>query len=161
MNRRVLSSTRWLVTMSLLLLAMISFACESPIVSDGIRAYLGVVPAEIARASLTQHVSPARDAHGRPIAPGEEHHFVIALFDNATGARIENAEVSATLFAPGKYKIGKRLEPMRINDTVTYGAAFDVAAGVEHHFDVDIRVPSREKSVSISFRYRDPHGSAP
>ena len=86
---------------------------------------------------------------------------MIALFDSATGTRIENAEVSATLIAHGKYTSGKRLEQMRINDTVTYGAVFNVSVGAEHHFDVEIRIPGRERPIAVSFRYQDPHGSAP
>ena len=160
MNFALSHTARALALFGLMGVALATAGVRS-VEADGVTVYLGVVPAEIARASLTPHVGPARDAHGRPVGSGEAHHFVIALFDSATDARIENAEVTATLTARGQHASGQRLEPMRINDTVTYGAVFDVAAGIEHRLDVEIRIPGRERAVAASFRYRDPEGSTP
>lgn len=150
-------NARWLVFFSLLW-AGTAISGDFSADVDGVTAYLGVVPAEIARASNTPHVGPERDAHGRVISSGASHHVVIALFDSATGVRIENAEVSATLVARGKYQTSKHLDPMRINDTVSYGNVFDLSGGDEYRVDVEIRLPERDRPVKVSFRYRDPRG---
>ena len=150
-------NTRWLMFFGLLW-AGIATSGEFSAQVDGVTAYLGVVPAEIARASDTPHVGPERDAHGRLISSGASHHVVIALFDSATGVRIENAEVSATLVAPGKSQSGKHLDPMRINDTLSYGNVFDLSGGDEYRIEVEIRLAGRDRPVKVSFRYRDPHG---
>lgn len=127
---------------------------------DGITVYLGVVPAEVARASLSPHIKlVANDVHGRLIASTETHHFVVAIFESATGKRIEDAEVTANLIAIAKHQQAKRLEPMRINDTISYGNAFEVSAGENQRFDVEIRLAGRKRPITVSFNYRDPHGS--
>ena len=149
-------NARWLVFFGLLW-AGIATSGEFSADVDGVTAYLGVVPAEIARASDTPHVGPERDAHGRLISSGASH-VVIALFDSATGVRIENAEVSATIVARGKYQSSKHLDPMRINDTVSYGNVFDLSGGDEYRIDVEIRLAGRDRPVNVSFRYRDPRG---
>lgn len=154
---KILNTARWLIMLSLLW-AVTATADELTATADGVTAYLGVVPAQIARASLTPHVGPERDAHGRLIA-SDSHHVVIALFNSATGARIENAEVSARLVAPDKYTSSKRLEPMRINDTVTYGNTFDLSGADEYRFHVEVRLVSRDEPVKFVFRYRSPQGS--
>lgn len=153
----MLSAARWFAVVSLLWVAT-AIGDELSATADGVTAYLGVVPAQIARASLTPHVGPERDAHGRLIA-SDSHHVVIALFNNTTGARIENAQVSATLVAPDKYTSSKRLEPMRINDTVTYGNTFDLSGADEYRFHVEVRLVSRDEPVKFVFRYRSPQGS--
>lgn len=154
MNVAVLRAARWLALFGLLWTAT-AVADEFSATADGVTAYLGVVSAQIARESLTPHVGPERDAHGRLIA-SDSHHVVIALFNSATGARIENAEVSARLVAPDKYTSSKRLEPMRINDTVSYGNTFDLSGADEYRFHVEIRLVSRDEPVKFVFRYRSP-----
>ena len=90
-----------------------------------------------------------------------EHHLVVALFDIASGRRIDDAIVSATVISHGKSQKGKPLEPMRINDTVSYGNAFVLSEGAEYRIDVEIRLAGQTQPLKTSFPYRDPHQSAP
>jgi hypothetical protein len=53
---------------------------------------------------------------------------VAAVFDAATGERVEDAVVEARVAEPGLAGITRRLEPMLIADTVTYGNYFQLLA---------------------------------
>ena len=82
-------------------------------------------------------------------------YIVIAIFDTATGARIENAEVTATVSGLGHVG-GRRLElePMTIAGTVTYGQFVTLPGEDIYDVAVDIRVPDRSSPVRADFTYQ-------
>jgi hypothetical protein len=64
---------------------------------------------------------------GTPHGP-HEHHLVVAVFDSASNARIEDATVTTKVSGFGLSGPEKTLEPMKIADSVTYGAYFSLTA---------------------------------
>jgi hypothetical protein len=89
----------------------------------GVTVYLGVVPAEIVKGlpSTTE-----RPMHGRTPKGPHEYHVVAAVFDAASGARVSDAVVTAELSGLGLAGAKKKLEPMQISGTTTYGGFFDL-----------------------------------
>jgi hypothetical protein len=118
---------------------------------DGLGVYLGVLPAAIVRAQ------PDAAMHGGAPSGAHDYHIIIALFDAATGARIENAEVTATVSGLGHVG-GRRLdlEPMTIAGTVTYGQFVPLPGEDIYDIAVDISVPGRDSPVRADFSYRHP-----
>ena len=88
---------------------------------DGLAVYLGVVPAQIVRGHPTGHTETGMHG-GPPQHDPDTYHVVVALFDEASGTRIEDADVSAAVSGLGHVGTRRiRLEPMSIAATVTYG----------------------------------------
>lgn len=81
-----------------------------------------------------------------------EQHVVVAIFDTASGERVEDASVVVTVSGLGH--VGHRriaLEPMAIAGTVTYGAFVDLPGRDRYQLEVDIEVPGRTDTVRVVF----------
>jgi hypothetical protein len=120
-------------------------------IAGGLTAYLGVVPAEIVKghpsshSEGTMHDGVPRGAH--------EYHFVVALFDTASGARIFDASVKARISGLGLSGSEKVLEPMAIADTTTYGGFFELPGADLYTVRVTIKRPSSQELIVLEFRY--------
>lgn len=128
-----------------------ALAAETVRTVGGLAIYLGVVPAEILQGHPREH--PEKKMHRRvPSDARRQRHVVIAIFDAATGARVENAVVSAKVGEPGLAKVEKRLEPMPIAGAASYGNFFSMPDGT---YEIDVRVmqPSTGKVVDTRFTY--------
>ena len=122
----------------------------------GVLGYLGILPAEI----LTGHpvVHPEGAMHGGIPEGRHEYHLVIALFDQATGERIEEAQVTATLKGLGH--VGGTeipLQPMEIAGTVTYGNFVELPENDIYEIAVEVRRPDGEPPADLEFSYQ--HGA--
>ena len=93
--------------------------------AGGVTVYLGVVPAEIVK-GLPAGGRTERPMHGGIPKGPHEYHFVAAVFDAASGARVSDAVVTAEVAGLGLSGSKKRLEPMQIAGTTTYGGFFDL-----------------------------------
>ena len=91
----------------------------------GVTVYLGVVPAEIVK-GLPAGSSTERPMHGRIPKGPHEYHLVAAVFDASSGARVSDAVVTAEVSGLGLSGDKKKLEPMQIAGTTTYGGFFDL-----------------------------------
>ncbi|HWA23708.1 MAG TPA: hypothetical protein VG735_15045 [Caulobacterales bacterium] len=140
----------------LLIVIGLTSACHSanePLSSeqhvDGLVGYLGVMPAAIVRAHPADH--PEASMHAA--APRGNAHLVIALYDQA-GARIEDAAVDAVV--SGERHHGghqTRLEPMRIEGVVTYGAFLNLDERDRYHVDVAIRRGDALRAIHMRFLF--------
>ncbi len=83
---------------------------------DGVALYLRIVPAVIVRGHRREH-------------PAGEHVYplIITLFDEQTNKRISNARVSASISEINHPGTQRKLEPMLIAGTITYGSYFDLS----------------------------------
>lgn len=115
----------------------------------GLTAYVGVVPAAIVRGHPGQHLDPG--SHGGP--PGDQHsyHILVALFDSATFARMEDARVKARVSALGLAGSERPLEPMRIAETTTYGNFFDLPG--DGPYRIAIEVSRANQTIRFDFDY--------
>ena len=95
-------------------------------VVGGVAIYLGIFPAELIQGHPKQH--PEGEMHGGVPAGGHRYHITVALFDNASGKRISGAKVSAQVHEINLAGTQKKLEPMLIAGTVSYGNYFNMPA---------------------------------
>jgi hypothetical protein len=117
--------------------------------AGGLTVYLGIVPAEIVKGPGPH--SAERPMHGGTPHGPHEHHLVVAVFDSASNARIEDATVTAKVSGLGLSGPEKTLEPMKIADSVTYGAYFNLAADL---YTIRVTVQrAGAQPVVLNFKY--------
>jgi hypothetical protein len=119
---------------------------------DGVSIYLGVIPAEMVRGHPAEHAESTM--HGGRPRESDQFHIVIALFDAKTGARITNADVSAIVRETGLAGVEKKLEPMEIAGTLTYGGYFGMAGRGPFRIVVTIHMPSPARDLKATFEHR-------
>ena len=119
--------------------------------SGGLVVYLGVVPADLIRAYSTAY--PERHMHGGPPRGTTHYHVMISIFDDATGRRVDDATVEAEVAGVGLAGVRKRLEPMAIADTVTYGNYFSMIGHDRYRIRLHIRRPGAADAVETAFTY--------
>ncbi|HEV7286353.1 MAG TPA: iron transporter [Kaistia sp.] len=118
--------------------------------AGGLAVYLGIVPAAVVRGHPMNHAESTM--HGGPGTARHQYHLVVAVFDAQSGARVENARVSATISGLGH--VGQQtvqLDPMKIENTVTYGNFVTLSGNDRYDIAVDITVPGRSRPVSVTF----------
>lgn len=117
--------------------------------AEGFVGYLGVMPAAIVRAHPAEH--PEASMH--VAEPRGNAHVVIALYDEA-GARIEDAAIDA-IISGERHRGGHqmRLEPMRIEGVVTYGAFLYLDENDRYHIDIAIRRGASLHATHMRFFY--------
>ena len=147
-------STAALVVIGLVTLnaAAAGDAPETFQVVDGVAIYLGVMPAQLVQGHAREHEESRM--HGGVPAGQYRDHVVLALFDDASGRRIEGAQVTAAVMELGLGPERKMLEPMRINDSVTYGNYFDFPDNGIYHIQVQIRLSGHPQPVEATFTHR-------
>ncbi len=89
---------------------------------NGMDVFYGVVPAELIKNQADVH-DPKMHGGKRP--GGGVQHLVVSVLDSTTGKHIGDATVIAIVTPLGLASQEKRLDPMEINQTVTYGNFFD------------------------------------
>jgi hypothetical protein len=121
--------------------------------AGGLAVYLGVLPAAMVRGHQTH---PEERMHGGIPSGPHAYHVVAAVFNAATGARVEDAKVEARVTPRGLGGETQALEPMQIAGTVTYGNYFTM--GGSDPYRVELRItPSGGSPVEVEFTYR--HGT--
>ena len=120
-------------------------------VVNGVAIYLGIVPAEMIR----EHGPGQTEStmHSGIPPGGRHHHVMIAVFDNNSGKRIEDAEVEATVRELGLSGQQTRLEPMVVANTITYGNYFSMTAGGIYRIHIRIRLPGVARPIEARFEY--------
>jgi len=120
--------------------------------SGDLVAYVGIVPAAVSRGRMAADATPQ---HATATSAADEHHLVVALFD-ASGARIEQANVVAIHLVPRSKPVRRSLTPMRTGDVTSFGAEFEISKGAGHLFEIEVTRPGRA-SERLSFRYDNEH----
>lgn len=116
--------------------------------AGGLEIYYGIVPAELVFGHETEH-------GGSKITPGA-HHLVVALFNAVSGERVVDASVEAIFEPLGLAAETKMLEPMTINQTVTYGNFFRAPGTGPYWITVRIRPRGATEWIETRFEYRHP-----
>jgi len=144
-----------LMLISMAIFHSVAAAADAPEnfqVVNGIAIYMGVMPAQIIQGHPDEH--PEHKMHGGIPAKGHRDHVVVALFDDATGKRIENAEVTGSVMEIGSGSKKKKLEPMKIAGTITYGNYFDMPDNNIYHIKVHIHLPGIKGVVEAQFTHQ-------
>ena len=77
------------------------------------------------------------------------YHLVAALFDRDSGNRITQANISATVQAPGKASLKKDLEPMMVADAVTFGNYFTLPSSLSSKIELAIELRNKQQSTAV------------
>jgi len=120
-------------------------------VVDGVAIYLGVMSAQIVQGHAREHEESKM--HGGTPAGPYRNHLVVALFDDASGRRIEDAQVTAAVSELGMGLGWKPLEPMRIADTLTYGNYFSMPGTGTYRIQLRIRRPGLAQPIEAAFTH--------
>lgn len=127
--------------------------CEPPYcqLGDGLAVYIGVLPA----AMVEGHPGDHAEATMHDDVPGGQHwfHLVAAVFDAGSGQRIEDATVDAALAPLGLASVSRRLEPMQIAGTITYGNYFEMRSSDSYRITLTIRQGGQAEPVRLEFTY--------
>jgi hypothetical protein len=113
---------------------------------------MGLLPTEMIRGHPQEH--PEATMHGGLPAGRGQYHVIIALFDVKTGARIENADVAVRVSEIGLAGEEKKLEPMQIAGTVTYGNFFSMAGNGPFRINVTIHIPGQAQEIKTEFEHK-------
>ena len=118
----------------------------------GLSVYLGILPAEIVRGHSPEH--PEGVMHGGVPSGKKYSHVVVAVFDTKTGKRVADAEVVARVAEIGLTGEKKKLEAMKIADTVTYGNYFRMTAKGPYRISAEIRPAGATRPLLVEFEYQ-------
>lgn len=127
---------------------------QSQLDRDGVTIYWGLVPAAVVS---DKHALDQLHGGG-PKGGGQVHHLVVALFDSASGSRIESAVVRAQLSeigvvdAPPKY-----LLPMPIDGRMSFGQLFSVAKDGPYRFRIFVKLADRGREIEYPISAASPH----
>ena len=119
----------------------------------GINIYYGLLPAQIAGKHPATHEE--RTMHGG-VPPGKnEYHLIVALYD-ASGKRISDADVTATVGEFGMASTRKTLEPMQIGEITSFGNYFLLRGSGLYRITIEIHRLGKQKPEAIEalFDYR-------
>ena len=117
---------------------------------DGLGVYLGILPAAMVEGHPKAHAEA--EMHGGPPSGAHAYHIIIAIFEETSGERVEDAKVSAVVSGLGQIgRTNVTLEPMSIEDTVTYGAFIDLAGMERFNIAVSITGPEKHDPVRVDF----------
>lgn len=120
--------------------------------SGGLVVYLGVIPAQVLRGHTPGQL-PEPAPHGRAPRGTHQYHLTAAVFDEKTGTRISDAQVSATIAGVGLAGSRITLKPMQIEGTLTYGGYYNFPGDDRYTIRVEIRRPDQPTPVRVDFVY--------
>ena len=113
---------------------------------DGLVLYWGLVPEAI----VSQQHALSELHGGRPAGGGKVYHLVLALFDAATGRRIEDAVIRAQLSESGVVaEAPKYVPPMSVNGVESYGQLFGMVHDGPYRFRISIQVPRQRRETEF------------
>lgn len=119
--------------------------------TGGIDVYYGILPAQVAGKHPITHEE--KTMHGGVPAGKADYHLVVALFDKR-GVRITDAHVWATVGELGLAGKRKALEPMRINDAISFGNYYALHGAGPYRIAIEVRLPGAARPVEALFDYR-------
>ncbi|MBI5462999.1 MAG: hypothetical protein HY941_12510 [Gammaproteobacteria bacterium] len=125
-------------------------------VVDGVAIYLGVMPAEIIQGHPKDH--PETQMHGGPPDTGGRYHVMVALFEQSTGKRIADAQVTATVSPLGFSGSEKKLEHMIVAGATTYGNYYTMSGPGPYRIEIRIKRRNASTAIHVTFEYQQPRG---
>ncbi|MFP4896300.1 hypothetical protein [Paraburkholderia sp. EG304] len=155
----MLKLTKFLILMAVGLLTLASsgaFADQlnRSVTNGGLTVHFGIVPAEKAQSVARGASEPVEHASAPDLS---NYHLVVALFDKATGERISDATVNATVTGPKpKSHSGMQVKPLqelKVNDTVTYGNYFEMPWPGRYRIDLSITRKGSVKPTKVRLTY--------
>jgi hypothetical protein len=114
--------------------------------------YLGVVPAAVVHGHPPEHTG--RGLHGGAPEGRYVHHLLVAVFEEATGARVTNAAVTATIYGRRRSPETRiTLEPMTVSGAMVYGGFATLPPRDYYRLEVEVLRPGAA-AVRATFPHR-------
>jgi hypothetical protein len=148
--RKELSFAAALLCMSMAATAAVAQDGAGSKTVAGLTVYLGVLPATMIEGNAKEH---AEEAHGGIPRGPHAYHVMAAVFDAETGERVENVAIEARVTPFGLAPVTRRLEPMAIAGTVTYGNYFTMRGDGPYQITFIVTAPHRTDPVVVEFSY--------
>ena len=118
--------------------------------AGGLAVYLGVLPAAMVQG---HQAHPEETMHGGVPRGRHAFHVLAAVFNAASGERIEDAAVEARVTPLGLAGVTRVLEPMTIAGTVTYGNYFAMSETDPYRIEFSITTAGATRPVAVEFSY--------
>ena len=118
--------------------------------ADGFAVYMGVLPAQVLRGNAD--ASHLATMHGGLPTGSGSHHLVIAIYDERTQRQVEGADVMADVTPLGLGPTRRKLEPMPIGTSGTYGNFYPMPGSGPYTVHVIIHVPGQARNTEVQFR---------
>ena len=122
---------------------------------NGMAIYIGVVPAEM----LEGH-STSKMHGGIPIGP-VRFHLTVAIFNEKTGERLNDAQIKAQVFTLPEKTGFKELEPMEYGKAMVYGNYFSLKALGPYLIQLHIQHKKLQKPIEVEFQYQAAYAQIP
>jgi hypothetical protein len=119
--------------------------------ADGLVVHLGVMPAQLVRGSPPRHAEERM--HGAVPRGAGVRHVMVAVFDEATGERLEDLRIEAEVASLGRPGPRRALEAIAFADAVTYCNYFTLGVRGQHRIRLWIQRPERPEPIMVEFRY--------
>ena len=130
-----------------LVAASFGTAAQGRLERDGVVLYLGLVPEAI----VSQQHAISELHGGRPAGGGKINHLVLALFDSASGRRIDDAIVRAQLSETGVVdEPPKYVPPMPVNGLGSYGQLFGMVHDGPYRFRIFVKLQDRQDEIEFN-----------
>lgn len=122
---------------------------------DRLVMHLGVIPAEVVR---EQYGADSDEANAYASLPdsGDSHLVTVAVHERATGKRVDDAQVTATVGMPGMSKSEKTLNRASFGGMITYGNYFRMRNSGIYHIGVNVERPGVEGTDFVQLEYHRP-----
>ncbi|OUL95696.1 hypothetical protein [Paraburkholderia hospita] len=124
------------------------------VTAHGLTVHYGVIPSS----KLGESGSAAAS---NVTAPGpNQYHLTVAIFDAATGRRVSDATVLASVKGPQAHDthfhakpVEKRLDAVKVGSAVTYGNDFQMPWSGIYHLDLTVTQKDQPKPTKIRLNY--------
>lgn len=135
-------------------IASVCAAPGDPKTVDGITVYLGVVPAEMIVGHPGEHAESRM--HGGIPSGRRFHHIVVYLIDPRRPHHPELMDVRAKVHPPGLAPEQRKLEPMHIGNTISFGNYFFMPGSDPFRITIEMKRPGEAAWHGVDFEYRHP-----
>lgn len=119
-------------------------------VVGGTTVYFGVVPADVIRAYPKAY---PRSVYGVAPSGPAQYYVTVALFDTASGQRIDDAVVKARVSTATRAGPEKTLEPTTIDASRSYGNYFTMGGEGPYKVAVQIKRAGLRDTIQAQFEY--------
>jgi len=119
-------------------------------IAGGTTVYFGVVPADVIRRHPKEY---PQKAYGVAPSGPAQYYVTVALFDTASGQRIDEAAVRARIATAAGAGPEKTLELVSVANSRSYGNYFAMGGAGPYKITVQIRRPGSADTTQAQFEY--------
>lgn len=154
-NSRMCAAILYFIAMLFLMSSNAYSESRTPLGTDqfkvikGMAIYIGILPAEI----LEGHINNKTIHGGLPLGP-IRFHLTVAIFNDKTGKRINDANVTAQIFTIPEKTGFKKLELMELGETTVYGNYFSMKALGPYLIQLHITHKQLKEPIDVEFQHQ-------